>query len=57
VSTAVLEGVRLAYDVAGSGEPVLLVQGLGYGRSGWGPAPGLLVRRFQVVTYDSRGFG
>jgi pimeloyl-ACP methyl ester carboxylesterase len=57
VSTAVLEGVRLAYDVTGAGQPVLLVQGLGYGRRGWGPAPGILARQFQVVTYDSRGFG
>ena len=31
------EGVwSLAYDVEGSGEPLLLIQGLGYGRTGWG---------------------
>jgi pimeloyl-ACP methyl ester carboxylesterase len=57
VSTAVLEGVRLAYDLQGSGEPLLLIQGLGYGRHGWGPAPGLFAARFQVAVYDSRGFG
>jgi len=57
MSTAVLEGVRLAYDVEGSGEPVLMIQGLGYGRRGWGPAPGMLAHRFQVVTPDNRGFG
>ena len=57
MSTAVLEGVQLAYDVEGTGEPVLLVQGLGYGRRGWGPAPGMLAQRFTVVAFDSRGFG
>jgi len=57
MSTAVLEGVRLAYDVEGTGEPLLMIQGLGYGRRGWGPAPALLARRFQVVTPDNRGFG
>jgi pimeloyl-ACP methyl ester carboxylesterase len=57
MSTAVLEGVRLAYDIEGTGEPVLMIQGLGYGRRGWGPAPGLLAHRYQVVTPDNRGFG
>jgi pimeloyl-ACP methyl ester carboxylesterase len=57
MTSAVSENVRLAYDVHGTGEPLLLIQGLGYGKSGWGPAPGMLARRFQVVSYDSRGFG
>jgi 3-oxoadipate enol-lactonase len=57
VSTAVLEGVRLAYSVEGAGEPVLMIQGLGYGRRGWGPMPGMLAQRFRVVTLDNRGFG
>jgi pimeloyl-ACP methyl ester carboxylesterase len=57
MSTTVLEGVRLAYSVEGAGEPVLMIQGLGYGRRGWGPAPGMLAQRFQVVTFDNRGFG
>jgi|1186.fasta_scaffold32305_2 3-oxoadipate enol-lactonase len=51
------DGVRIAYEVQGAGEPLLLVQGLGYGRSGWGPARELLAEHFQVVSYDSRGFG
>jgi pimeloyl-ACP methyl ester carboxylesterase len=49
--------VNLAYDVEGSGEPLLMIQGLGYGRSGWGPALQLLAQRFKVVTFDNRGFG
>jgi pimeloyl-ACP methyl ester carboxylesterase len=35
-------GVRIAYDVAGSGPPLVLVHGLGYARWGWQPvAPAL----------------
>lgn len=49
--------MNLAYDVEGAGEPLLMIQGLGYGRSGWGPAPSRLARRFNVVTFDNRGFG
>jgi pimeloyl-ACP methyl ester carboxylesterase len=57
VSTAVFKGVRLAYDVEGAGDPLLMIQGLGYGRRGWGPAPAMLARRYRVVTFDNRGFG
>jgi 3-oxoadipate enol-lactonase len=49
--------VELAYDVRGSGPPLLLVQGLGYGGRGWGPAADLLAEDFLVVSYDNRGFG
>ncbi len=49
--------MTIAYDVRGSGEPLLMIQGLGYGRTGWGSAPALLARRFKVVTPDNRGFG
>ena len=49
--------VRLAYEVHGAGEPVVLVHGLGYDRFGWGPLPGLLAQDFTVVTFDNRGVG
>jgi 3-oxoadipate enol-lactonase len=49
--------VELAYGVRGSGPPLLLVQGLGYGGRGWGRAPDLLAEDFLVVSYDNRGFG
>jgi pimeloyl-ACP methyl ester carboxylesterase len=49
--------VNIASDVRGDGPPVLFVQGLGYGRGGWGPAPELLADSFSVITFDNRGFG
>lgn len=50
-------GVGIAYEVAGDGPPLLLMQGLGYGRWGWDPVVGPLARRFSVVCYDNRGIG
>src|SRR5207249_5457677 len=57
MSTAQLADVRIAYDVRGDGPPVLFVQGLGYGRGGWGPGPERLADAFTVVTFDNCGFG
>jgi 3-oxoadipate enol-lactonase len=57
MSAAQVAGVRIAYDVRGDGPPVLFVQGHGYGRGGWGPAPERLAESFTVVTFDNRGFG
>lgn len=49
--------VRLAYELRGSGEPLLMVHGLGYDRHGWGPLPDLLAEDFTVVLFDNRGVG
>ncbi len=49
--------VRLAYDVGGSGPPLLLIHGLGYCRLGWGPVTRQLAEHFQVVHFDNRGVG
>jgi 3-oxoadipate enol-lactonase len=49
--------VRIAWESQGEGAPVLLMQGLGYTREGWGPLRGLLARRYRVLSYDNRGIG
>jgi pimeloyl-ACP methyl ester carboxylesterase len=49
--------VSIAWDEQGSGEPVLLVQGLGYTRPGWSRVPSLLAERFRVLAFDNRGMG
>ena len=57
-STATNDGVKLAYEEHGEGEPLLFVQGLGYDRHGFGPLPGLLASDdFRVVVFDNRGVG
>lgn len=55
--TAENEGVQLAYEVLGEGEPLLMIHGLGYDRFGWGPLRDLLARDFKVVVFDNRGVG
>jgi 3-oxoadipate enol-lactonase len=49
--------VELAYEVLGDGPPLLLIQGLGYGGRGWGPALEPLAEDFTVAVFDNRGFG
>jgi pimeloyl-ACP methyl ester carboxylesterase len=53
------DGTTIAYDRAGSGPPVILVDGAFCGRS-FGPMPGLaplLAEHFTVYNYDRRGRG
>jgi 3-oxoadipate enol-lactonase len=57
VNDATSDGVHLAYEELGEGEPVLFVQGLGYDRNGFGPLPHLLADEFRVVVFDNRGVG
>ena len=45
-------GVGIEYEVAGDGPPVLLMQGLGYGRWGWDPVFERLAERFKVIRYE-----
>ena len=40
------QGVRIAWESHGDGPPLLLVQGLGYGRWGWQPIVPLLAAAF-----------
>jgi pimeloyl-ACP methyl ester carboxylesterase len=53
----VRDGVRLVWTAEGSGEPLLLIHGLGYDRFGWGPVTALLAERFRVIAFDNRGVG
>ena len=49
--------VRIAYEARGSGSPLLLMQGLGYGRWGWEPVVDAFADEFRVLFYDNRGIG
>ena len=51
------QGVRIAWESHGDGPPLLLVQGLGYGRWGWQPVVEPLASRFRVIVFDNRGIG
>jgi 3-oxoadipate enol-lactonase len=49
--------VELAYEVRGAGQPLLLIQGLGYARWSWSPIVDALAERYRVVFFDNRGIG
>jgi pimeloyl-ACP methyl ester carboxylesterase len=49
--------VRIAWERHGSGEPLLLIHGLGYARWGWEPVLPGLAERFDVILFDNRGIG
>jgi 3-oxoadipate enol-lactonase len=51
------DGARLRYSAAGSGEPVVLLHGLGLDASMWDPQWPVLQREFRTIRYDFRGFG
>lgn len=49
--------MKIAYEIRGDGEPLVLVHGLAYDRFGWGRLPDLLAEQFRVVLLDNRGVG
>ena len=50
--------VNLNYDVAGKGEPLLMIMGLGASSAVWDPElVAELARTFRVITFDNRGTG
>ncbi|MDR7418936.1 MAG: alpha/beta fold hydrolase [Armatimonadota bacterium] len=50
-------GVRLGYEVTGTGPPVVLLHAFPLNRAMWGPQVAALRDRFTVITPDYRGFG
>ncbi len=52
-----INGIRLNYHDAGSGEPVLMVMGTGSGGRVWHlhQVPALVAAGYRVITFDNRG--
>lgn len=58
IKTVVLEGYPpLAVDVAGSGDLVLFLHGIGGNRTNWHPQLNALADRFTCAALDFRGYG
>jgi pimeloyl-ACP methyl ester carboxylesterase len=49
--------IELAYEVEGTGDPVLMLMGLGGDRQGWALARGALARRHRLILLDNRDAG
>ena len=54
---AVVNKIRMHYEVTGAGDPVLLINGLGSPSVGWALQVKALAPHFTVVVFDNRGVG
>jgi len=54
---AIINGIRMHYEVVGAGAPVLLIAGLSMPGAVWAPQVKGLAPHFQVITLDNRGVG
>jgi len=52
-----LNGIRMHYQVRGSGEPLLLLHGFGACGADWGEIADVLARDYRVIIPDLRGHG
>ncbi len=52
-----VNGIQIFYEEQGKGEPVLLIQGLGYPSGMWFLQIPYLSRYFRTITFDNRGVG
>lgn len=54
---AAVNGIRLYYEVAGSGRPLVLIHGMSLDTRMWDDQFEPLAQHYRVVRYDARGFG
>lgn len=54
---ATVGDLNVVYDVHGTGEPVLMINGIGAPRGGWGMQVPAISREFQTITFDNRDVG
>ena len=52
------DGLKLRYEIRGSGDPVALIMGFSGSGRGWGePFLKLMEARFKIFVIDNRGTG
>lgn len=51
------KGCALAYEVRGSGPPVVFIQGLGIHGGAWKPQIDVLAANYECFSFDNRGLG
>jgi 3-oxoadipate enol-lactonase len=54
---ATSNGVRIYWDEAGEGDPLLLIMGLGYSHEMWYRTRPLLSQHYRTIAFDNRGVG
>jgi 3-oxoadipate enol-lactonase len=55
--TTASDGARLHWETHGSGDPVLLIMGLGSNAYGWHRTIPWLAERYETIAFDNRGTG
>jgi len=55
--TVKVKGIRIYYERAGAGTPVLFITGLGGDHQPWAPLAGQLKDQYECITFDNRGIG
>jgi 3-oxoadipate enol-lactonase len=51
----ITENTSIDYDIHGEGPPLVLINGLGFGRWGWFKQIPALSRHFRTIPFDARG--
>ena len=54
--TAPVHGINLYYEVAGSGYPLIFCHEFAGDYRSWEPQVRYFARRYQVITYNARGY-
>ena len=54
---AEVNGIKICYEIAGEGEPLLLVHGFGAKKENWIATFPELSKHFKVIRFDNRGAG
>jgi pimeloyl-ACP methyl ester carboxylesterase len=57
VPQIITESTSIDYDIHGEGPPLILINGLGFGRWAWFKQIPAFSRHFSTVTFDVRGNG
>jgi pimeloyl-ACP methyl ester carboxylesterase len=52
-----VNGIDIYYELHGSGEPLVLISGIGYDRWQWHKMVPGLSKHYQVIVFDNRGVG
>jgi pimeloyl-ACP methyl ester carboxylesterase len=52
-----VNGITIYYEIHGTGEPLVIIQGMGVDLSTVEPVTAEFARKYQVIAFDSRGVG
>ncbi|HEX3035079.1 MAG TPA: alpha/beta fold hydrolase, partial [Thermodesulfobacteriota bacterium] len=52
-----VKDINIYYEIHGEGEPLLLIEGLGYSNWMWFKQIPSFSREYEVIAFDNRGVG